>query len=64
MEMLDVTKLAEKLQVPRSQIYRLAGQGKLKAAYKVGKYWRFPWPEILGDFVIASRENVSVLGQE
>jgi len=45
-EMLDVKELAQRLNVPRSQVYRLAELGKLPVV-RVGKYLRFPWPEIL-----------------
>jgi len=45
-EMLDARELARRLNVPRSQVYRLTELSKLPAV-RVGKYLRFPWPEIL-----------------
>lgn len=47
MELIDVKELGMRLGVPRSQVYRLAAGGKLEPAYRVGKYWRFQWPDVL-----------------
>jgi excisionase family DNA binding protein len=45
-EMIDAKELAARLGVRRAHIYRLVELGKLPA-YKVGRYLRFPWPDIL-----------------
>jgi len=45
-EMIDAQELAKRLGVRRAHIYRLTELGKLPA-YRVGRYLRYPWPEIL-----------------
>lgn len=45
-EMLRVEDLAVRLKVPVSQIYRQAELGRLPCV-RIGRYLRFPWPDIL-----------------
>lgn len=46
MEMIDVPELARRLGVAKSQIYRKAKNGEIPSI-RIGRYYRFPWPEIL-----------------
>ncbi len=46
MELLRVEELAERLGVPKSQVYRQVELGKWPVV-RVGRYLRFPWPDIL-----------------
>ena len=46
MELLNVKELADRLNVPASQIYRQTELGRLPVV-KVGRYHRYPWPKVL-----------------
>lgn len=46
MELLRVEELAERLGVPKSQVYRQVELGRWPVV-RVGRYFRFPWPDIL-----------------
>ena len=48
-EFIDAMTVACRLNITRSQVYRLLRRRKLPAI-RLGKYWRIPWPACLDAF--------------
>jgi len=46
MLLLSVAEAAARCRVRPSLIYRLLSQGRISCAFKIGRYWRLPWPQL------------------
>lgn len=61
-EVFDIDQLSRYLRVPKSTLYKLAGEGKIPS-HKVGRHWRFRretvdrWLDRPGETFVAREEQ-------
>jgi excisionase family DNA binding protein len=59
--LIGTSEIAERLGVPKSQIYRLASQGSIPAV-RIGKYYRFDYQEVVDSLATVKSDSNSKSG--